>query len=45
MFKTALLGLFPFTSDFDRFVSFFERLLDLNGAIAARNSEPPYFGL
>lgn len=45
MMKTALLGLDSSKNIFDRLVSFLERILDLNGTIAARNDEPPYFGL
>jgi hypothetical protein len=45
MIKTVLFGLSPATSIFDRIVAFFDRILDLNGVLAARNHEPPYFGL
>jgi hypothetical protein len=49
MIRAASLGLnsSKHTSKniFERLISYFERFLDKNARIAAKNDEPPYLGL
>jgi hypothetical protein len=49
MIRTAYLGLNASKNSskniFGRLMSFVERFLDANAKIAARNDDPPYFGL